>query len=102
MTAHSLRANSARTLTIGFFIMFILVPYRGLQELINSLEFTVLVCTSGCGKSTLLRTIAGLEDADLGDIAIGDQIVNGMRPRDRDVAMVFQDCALYPHMTRRS
>jgi multiple sugar transport system ATP-binding protein len=58
-----------------------------------------LVGPSGCGKSTLLRTIAGLEDADAGTVAIGDEIVNGVRPRDRDVAMVFQDYALYPHMT---
>ena len=62
-------------------------------------EFTVLVGPSGCGKSTLLRTIAGLEDADAGEIEIGGEIVNHMRPRDRDVAMVFQDYALYPHMT---
>jgi multiple sugar transport system ATP-binding protein len=62
-------------------------------------EFTVLVGPSGCGKSTLLRTIAGLEDIDSGTIEIGDTVVNEMRPRDRDVAMVFQDYALYPHMT---
>ena len=61
-------------------------------------EFTVLVGPSGCGKSTLLRTIAGLEDANSGDIEIGGEIVNRLRPRDRDVAMVFQDYALYPHM----
>ena len=72
---------------------------RGVDLDIPDGEFTVLVGPSGCGKSTLLRTIAGLEDADLGDIAIGDEIVNGARPRDRDVAMVFQDYALYPHMT---
>jgi multiple sugar transport system ATP-binding protein len=62
-------------------------------------EFTVLVGPSGCGKSTLLRTIAGLEEIDEGVIEIGGQVVNDMRPRDRDVAMVFQDYALYPHMT---
>jgi len=62
-------------------------------------EFTVLVGPSGCGKSTLLRTIVGLETADSGTIEIGGEIVNWMRPRDRDVAMVFQDYALYPHMT---
>jgi multiple sugar transport system ATP-binding protein len=62
-------------------------------------EFTVLVGPSGCGKSTLLRTIAGLEDVSSGEIAIGGEVVNDMRPRDRDVAMVFQDYALYPHMT---
>ncbi len=62
-------------------------------------DFTVLVGPSGCGKSTLLRTIAGLEDVSEGEISIGDEIVNDMRPRDRDVAMVFQDYALYPHMT---
>jgi multiple sugar transport system ATP-binding protein len=62
-------------------------------------EFTVLVGPSGCGKSTLLRTIAGLEEISEGTIAIGGEVVNDMRPRDRDVAMVFQDYALYPHMT---
>jgi multiple sugar transport system ATP-binding protein len=72
---------------------------RGVDLDIPDGEFTVLVGPSGCGKSTLLRTIAGLEDADSGDIEIGGEIVNHMRPRDRDVAMVFQDYALYPHMT---
>src|SRR5260370_28267316 len=72
---------------------------RGVDLDIPDGEFTVLVGPSGCGKSTLLRTIAGLEDADAGDIAIGGEIVNRMRPRDRDVAMGFQDYALYPHMT---
>ena len=72
---------------------------RGVDLDIPDGEFTVLVGPSGCGKSTLLRTIAGLEDADSGDIEIGGVLVNQMRPRDRDVAMVFQDYALYPHMT---
>src|SRR6516165_2024454 len=72
---------------------------RGIDLDIPDGEFTVLVGPSGCGKSTLLRTIAGLEDIDDGTIEIGGQVVNGMRPRDRDVAMVFQDYALYPHMT---
>src|SRR5579872_3063157 len=72
---------------------------RGVDLDIPDGEFTVLVGPSGCGKSTLLRTIAGLEEADSGAIEIGDQVVNQLRPRDRDVAMVFQDYALYPHMT---
>jgi len=59
----------------------------------------VLVGPSGCGKSTLLRTIAGLEELTEGTIEIGGRLVNDMRPKDRDVAMVFQDYALYPHMT---
>ena len=71
---------------------------RGIDLAIPDGEFTVLVGPSGCGKSTLLRTIAGLEDASEGEIAIGGTVVNDMRPRDRDVAMVFQDYALYPHM----
>jgi multiple sugar transport system ATP-binding protein len=71
---------------------------RGIDLAIADGEFTVLVGPSGCGKSTLLRTIAGLEDATEGEIAIGGKVVNDMRPRDRDVAMVFQDYALYPHM----
>jgi ABC-type sugar transport system ATPase subunit len=64
-------------------------------------EFVVLVGPSGCGKSTLLRAIAGLEDTTSGDIRIGDRLVNGLEPRERDVAMVFQTYALYPHMTVR-
>jgi multiple sugar transport system ATP-binding protein len=72
---------------------------RGVDLDIPDGEFTVLVGPSGCGKSTLLRSIAGLEDVQQGTIEIGGEIVNDMRPRDRDVAMVFQDYALYPHMT---
>jgi multiple sugar transport system ATP-binding protein len=71
---------------------------RGIDLHIPDGEFTVLVGPSGCGKSTLLRTIAGLEDASAGTIEIGGEVVNDFRPRDRDVAMVFQDYALYPHM----
>src|SRR5258707_11205887 len=62
-------------------------------------EFVVLVGPSGCGKSTLLRMIAGLEDITAGQIAIDGRVVNELDPKDRDVAMVFQDYALYPHMT---
>jgi ABC-type sugar transport system ATPase subunit len=62
-------------------------------------EFLVLVGPSGCGKSTLLRMIAGLEDVTSGTIAIDGKVVNALAPKDRDVAMVFQDYALYPHMT---
>lgn len=62
-------------------------------------EFVALVGPSGCGKSTLLRMIAGLEDISGGALRIGDRVVNSVEPRDRDIAMVFQDYALYPHMT---
>ena len=62
-------------------------------------EFVALVGPSGCGKSTTLRMIAGLEDISSGEIRIGDRVVNNLPPRDRDVAMVFQNYALYPHMT---
>jgi ABC-type sugar transport system ATPase subunit len=75
---------------------------RGVDLVIPDRQFTVLVGPSGCGKSTLLRTIAGLEEADDGTIEIGGEVVNDARPRDRDVAMVFQDYALYPHMTVRN
>src|SRR3982751_1170574 len=62
-------------------------------------EFVVLVGPSGCGKSTLLRMIAGLEQISDGEIAIGGRVVNDVAPKDRDIAMVFQNYALYPHMT---
>ena len=64
-------------------------------------EFVVLVGPSGCGKSTLLRMIAGLEDVTSGELYIGDRLVNDLDPADRDIAMVFQNYALYPHMTVR-
>lgn len=66
---------------------------------INDKEFIVFVGPSGCGKSTTLRMIAGLEDISAGELKIGDLIVNDMEPKDRDIAMVFQNYALYPHMT---
>jgi multiple sugar transport system ATP-binding protein len=72
---------------------------RGIDLDVRDGEFTVLVGPSGCGKSTLLRTIAGLEEASEGTVEIGGEVVNDLRPRDRDVAMVFQDYALYPHMS---
>jgi multiple sugar transport system ATP-binding protein len=61
-------------------------------------EFMVLVGPSGCGKTTALRMVAGLEEISEGEIRIGDRVVNGLEPRDRDIAMVFQNYALYPHM----
>src|SRR4029453_100233 len=64
-------------------------------------EFCVLVGPSGCGKSTLLRMIAGLEEIGTGEIAIGGTVVNRVPPKERDIAMVFQNYALYPHMTVR-
>jgi multiple sugar transport system ATP-binding protein len=72
---------------------------RGIDLEIADGEFTVLVGPSGCGKSTLLRTIAGLEIPDEGTIAIAGNVVNDMRPRERDIAMVFQSYALYPYLT---
>jgi len=62
-------------------------------------EFIVMVGPSGCGKSTLLRMVAGLEEITGGEIAIGDRVVNTLEPKERDIAMVFQNYALYPHMT---
>src|SRR5436189_2188143 len=62
-------------------------------------EFVVLVGPSGCGKSTTLRMIAGLEEVTSGTIRIGERVVNDIPPKDRDIAMVFQNYALYPHMT---
>src|SRR5438105_10105969 len=66
---------------------------------IRDKEFVVLVGLSGCGKSTTLRMVAGLEEITAGEISIGDRIVNDLPPKDRDIAMVFQNYALYPHMT---
>src|SRR5215471_15679331 len=64
-------------------------------------ELVVLVGPSGCGKSTLLRLVAGLEEPTAGTIRIGGKAVNALRPQERNVAMVFQDYALYPHLTAR-
>jgi multiple sugar transport system ATP-binding protein len=68
---------------------------------VQSGEFVILVGPSGCGKSTLLRMIAGLEEVTSGEILIGDRVVNDLSPRERNIAMVFQNYALYPHMTVR-
>ncbi|MEO3791502.1 sn-glycerol-3-phosphate ABC transporter ATP-binding protein UgpC [Nonomuraea sp. B10E15] len=72
---------------------------NGLNLEIKDGEFMVLVGPSGCGKSTALRMIAGLEDISGGEISIGEKVVNHLPPKDRDIAMVFQNYALYPHMT---
>ena len=65
---------------------------------INDKEFLVLVGSSGCGKSTILRMIAGLEDITAGEILIDGKVVNNIHPKERDIAFVFQNYALYPHM----
>ena len=72
---------------------------RGISLDIPNNEFVVLVGPSGCGKSTTLRMVAGLEEVSAGDIYIGGELVNDLPPKDRDIAMVFQNYALYPHMT---
>ncbi len=72
---------------------------HGVTITIDDGQFVVLVGPSGCGKSTLLRMIAGLENITAGEIKIGERIVNNLPPKERDVAMVFQNYALYPHMT---
>jgi len=74
---------------------------RGVDIAIADGEFCVLVGPSGCGKSTLLRMIAGLEEIAEGEVSIGDIVVNSVPPKERDIAMVFQNYALYPHMTVR-
>ena len=71
---------------------------HGVDISVPNQSFTVLVGPSGCGKSTLLRMIAGLEDISAGEISIGGRVVNGIPPKQRDIAMVFQNYALYPHM----
>ncbi|HEY8289258.1 MAG TPA: sn-glycerol-3-phosphate ABC transporter ATP-binding protein UgpC, partial [Acetobacteraceae bacterium] len=74
---------------------------HGVSVEISDGEFVILVGPSGCGKSTLLRMIAGLENISEGEIAIGGRVVNNVAPKERDIAMVFQNYALYPHMTVR-
>ena len=66
---------------------------------IEDKEFIIFVGPSGCGKSTTLRMVAGLEEITSGELKIGDKVVNDVEPKDRDIAMVFQNYALYPHMT---
>ena len=72
---------------------------HGVNAHINDGEFVVIVGPSGCGKSTLLRMVAGLEEISDGEIRIGERVVNNLEPAERDIAMVFQNYALYPHMT---
>ena len=74
---------------------------HGVSMDIEDGEFVVILGPSGCGKSTLLRTVAGLETITGGEIVIGDRVVNNLEPKDRDIAMVFQNYALYPHMSVR-
>src|SRR6267378_1080814 len=75
------------------------VAVEDLNLEVKDKEFVVLLGPSGCGKTTTLRCVAGLEEADGGEIYIGDRLVNDLDPKDRNVAMVFQSYALYPHMT---
>ncbi|MEM8873893.1 MAG: ATP-binding cassette domain-containing protein, partial [Planctomycetota bacterium] len=72
---------------------------KGINLNIKDEELVVLVGPSGCGKSTTLRMVAGLEEITSGTISIGGNVVNNVAPKDRDIAMVFQNYALYPHMT---
>src|SRR3954469_22699177 len=72
---------------------------HGVSTEVTDGEFVVIVGPSGCGKSTLLRMVAGLEPITSGEIRIGERVVNNLEPKDRDIAMVFQNYALYPHMT---
>ncbi|TIP78733.1 MAG: ABC transporter ATP-binding protein, partial [Mesorhizobium sp.] len=74
---------------------------KGVDIHINDGEFVVFVGPSGCGKSTLLRMIAGLEDITEGTLEIGGRVVNQLQPKQRGVAMVFQNYAIFPHMTVR-
>lgn len=74
------------------------IAVNSINDTVEDREFTVLVGPSGCGKTTTLRMIAGLEEVTEGEIYIGDRLVNGVAPKDRDIAMVFQNYALYPHM----
>src|SRR5205807_4734609 len=75
------------------------VAVNELNLAVRDSEFLVLVGPSGCGKTTALRMLAGLEEQTTGDIRIGERVVNDVPPRDRDIAMVFQSYALYPHLS---
>jgi len=75
------------------------IAVKGINLAVKDKEFMVLVGPSGCGKTTCLRMIAGLEEVTEGDLYIGTRRVNDVQPKDRDIAMVFQSYALYPHMT---
>ena len=75
------------------------VAVQGFNIEIKDKEFIVLVGPSGCGKSTTLRMIAGLEEISEGELYIGEKLMNDVEPRNRNIAMVFQNYALYPHMT---
>src|SRR5438093_12891574 len=72
---------------------------HGIDMAVGDGEFVVIVGPSGCGKSTLLRMVAGLEIISGGEVVINDRVVNRLEPKDRDIAMVFQSYALYPHMS---
>src|SRR5437763_7190875 len=85
--------NVTKTYGDGF------LAVSGLNLDVQDGEFVVFVGPSGCGKTTALRMLAGLEEISAGEIKIGDRVVNDLTPKDRDVAMVFQSYALYPHMT---
>ena len=75
-----------------------MIAVHNADLVIDDQEFVVLVGPSGCGKSTSLRMVAGLEEPTTGNIYIGDRLVNDVPPKDRDIAMVFQNYSLYPHM----
>jgi multiple sugar transport system ATP-binding protein len=89
----SVQINDVRKSFAGFEVL------HGVSIPIEDGEFVVLVGPSGCGKSTLLRMLAGLENITSGTISIGERVVNNVHPKERDIAMVFQNYALYPHMT---
>src|ERR1700742_536319 len=89
----SVQINDVRKSFGGFEVL------HGVTVPIEDGAFVVLVGPSGCGKSTLLRMLAGLENITSGTISIGNRVVNNVQPKERDIAMVFQNYALYPHMT---
>src|SRR5262245_19136218 len=107
MTGPAMVVRSAVTPTASITFDHVVKEYGGVHlgkdmnvEIADG-EFMVLVGPSGCGKSTALRMIAGLEEITAGTLKIGDRVVNDVAPKDRDIAMVFQRYALYPHMTVR-
>src|SRR5512134_2040579 len=99
--SHETEANTMASVTFDHVYKQFgdIIAVNDLNIHVEDKEFLVLVGPSGCGKTTALRSLAGLEEISSGEIKIGDRVVNDVAPKDRDIAMVFQSYALYPHLS---